>query len=46
MFYSDDDNKSNVTGEDLEAEGEKKNSWKWFNTVNRVCSGVKKVSFF
>ena len=26
------------------AEGESKNSWRWFNTVNRVCSGVKKVS--
>lgn len=25
------------------AEGESKNSWRWFNTVNRVCSGVKKT---
>lgn len=28
------------------AEGEIKNSWRWFNTINRVCSGVKKVRFF
>ncbi|KAI5474229.1 tRNA-intron endonuclease [Pseudohyphozyma bogoriensis] len=25
------------------AEMETRNSWKWFNTVNRVCSGVKKT---
>ena len=25
------------------AEGESKNSWKYFSTINRVCSGVKKV---
>lgn len=25
------------------AEGEERDSWKWFNTVNRVCSGVKKA---
>lgn len=31
-------------GEDhLQGEGERKNSWRWFHTVNRVCSGVKKV---
>lgn len=24
-------------------EGERKNSWRWFHTINRVCSGVKKV---
>lgn len=32
------------TNIDLLAEGENKCSWRWFNTVNRVCSGVKKVS--
>lgn len=32
---------SNAAG--MLAEGENKNSWRWFNTVNRVCSGVKKV---
>lgn len=31
---------------DLLAEGENKSSWRWFNTVNRVCSGVKKVRFY
>lgn len=25
------------------AEGDAKSSWRWFHTVNRVCSGVKKV---
>lgn len=30
-------------GEHLQGEGERKNSWRWFHTVNRVCSGVKKV---
>lgn len=35
---------SNAAG--MLAEGENKNSWRWFNTVNRVCSGVKKVRFF
>ncbi|KAL8287661.1 hypothetical protein RQP46_003519 [Phenoliferia psychrophenolica] len=25
------------------AEGEAKNSWKYFSTINRVCSGVKKT---
>ncbi|TNY24336.1 tRNA-intron endonuclease [Rhodotorula diobovata] len=29
--------------EHLEGEGERKNSWRWFHTVNRVCSGVKKT---
>lgn len=29
--------------EGMQAEGERKGSWRWFNTVNRVCSGVKKV---
>ena len=29
--------------EHLRGEGERRNSWKWFHTVNRVCSGVKKV---
>ncbi|ORY41829.1 hypothetical protein BCR35DRAFT_311315 [Leucosporidium creatinivorum] len=24
-------------------EGETKMSWRWFNTINRVCSGVKKT---
>ncbi|BGP09293.1 tRNA splicing endonuclease subunit sen2 [Rhodotorula toruloides] len=24
-------------------EGERKNSWRWFHTINRVCSGVKKT---
>lgn len=28
---------------DRVAEGEAKNSWRWFNTVNRVVSGAKKV---
>ncbi|GAA5920647.1 hypothetical protein JCM1841_006977 [Sporobolomyces salmonicolor] len=30
-------------GEHLLGEGERKNSWRWFHTVNRVCSGVKKT---
>ncbi|GAA6020544.1 hypothetical protein JCM11491_000790 [Sporobolomyces phaffii] len=30
-------------GEYLRGEGERRNSWKWFHTVNRVCSGVKKT---
>ncbi|GAA5933263.1 tRNA splicing endonuclease subunit SEN2 [Sporobolomyces koalae] len=29
--------------EHLKGEGERRNSWKWFHTVNRVCSGVKKT---
>ncbi|GAA5956999.1 hypothetical protein JCM3765_006666 [Sporobolomyces pararoseus] len=29
--------------EHLRGEGERRNSWKWFHTVNRVCSGVKKT---
>ncbi|GAA5827364.1 hypothetical protein JCM11251_003781 [Rhodosporidiobolus azoricus] len=29
--------------EHLQGEGERKNSWRWFHTVNRVCSGVKKT---
>ncbi|GAA5889510.1 hypothetical protein JCM6882_007054 [Rhodosporidiobolus microsporus] len=29
--------------EHLAGEGERKNSWRWFHTVNRVCSGVKKT---
>ncbi|GAA6028792.1 hypothetical protein JCM8097_007398 [Rhodosporidiobolus ruineniae] len=29
--------------EHLLGEGERKNSWRWFHTVNRVCSGVKKT---
>ncbi|GAA5864983.1 hypothetical protein JCM3774_003929 [Rhodotorula dairenensis] len=30
-------------GEHRQGEGERKNSWRWFHTVNRVCSGVKKT---
>ncbi|GAA5822313.1 hypothetical protein JCM3770_001567 [Rhodotorula araucariae] len=29
--------------EHLQGEGERRNSWRWFHTVNRVCSGVKKT---
>ncbi|GAA6011846.1 hypothetical protein JCM10207_004264 [Rhodosporidiobolus poonsookiae] len=29
--------------EHLLGEGERKNSWRWFHTINRVCSGVKKT---
>ncbi|GAA5895476.1 tRNA splicing endonuclease subunit SEN2 [Sporobolomyces salmoneus] len=29
--------------EHLRGEGERRNSWRWFHTVNRVCSGVKKT---
>ncbi|GAA6019484.1 hypothetical protein JCM8202_001826 [Rhodotorula sphaerocarpa] len=29
--------------EHLQGEGERKNSWRWFHTINRVCSGVKKT---
>ncbi|GAA5922714.1 hypothetical protein JCM3775_006109 [Rhodotorula graminis] len=34
-----------ATGDDehRQGEGERKNSWRWFHTVNRVCSGVKKT---
>ncbi|GAA5982468.1 hypothetical protein JCM11641_006125 [Rhodosporidiobolus odoratus] len=32
--------------EHLQGEGERKNSWRWFHTVNRVCSGVKKTLVF
>lgn len=28
---------------ELQAEGQAKDSWRWFHTINRVCSGVKKV---
>jgi len=30
--------------EHFRGEGERRSSWKWFHTVNRVCSGVKKVA--
>lgn len=33
----------NGEGSDSLAEGEGRTSWRYFNTVNRVCSGVKKV---
>ncbi|GAA5864810.1 hypothetical protein JCM8547_009239 [Rhodosporidiobolus lusitaniae] len=32
--------------EHLLGEGERRNSWRWFHTVNRVCSGVKKTLVF
>ncbi|BGP17582.1 hypothetical protein JCM10213_001230 [Rhodosporidiobolus nylandii] len=32
--------------EHLLGEGERRNSWRWFHTVNRVCSGVKKTLIF
>jgi tRNA-splicing endonuclease subunit Sen2 len=46
---SDPELRGDDDGEHLQGEGERKNSWRWFHTVNRVCSGVKKVrlpSFF
>ena len=40
---SDPELRGDDDGEHLQGEGERKNSWRWFHTVNRVCSGVKKV---
>ena len=40
---SDPELRGGDDGEHLQGEGERKNSWRWFHTVNRVCSGVKKV---
>ncbi|GAA5905706.1 hypothetical protein JCM8208_000870 [Rhodotorula glutinis] len=39
------DRAGGATGDDehRQGEGERKNSWRWFHTVNRVCSGVKKT---
>ncbi|GAA5839511.1 hypothetical protein JCM9279_005964 [Rhodotorula babjevae] len=39
------DRAGGATGETehRQGEGERKNSWRWFHTVNRVCSGVKKT---
>ncbi|KAK4055880.1 tRNA splicing endonuclease subunit sen2 [Microbotryomycetes sp. JL221] len=35
--------KSTFASDSLLGEGERKNSWRWFHTINRVCSGVKKT---
>ncbi|GAA5960741.1 hypothetical protein JCM8115_001815 [Rhodotorula mucilaginosa] len=40
---SDPELRGDDDGEHLQGEGERKNSWRWFHTVNRVCSGVKKT---